>query len=54
LQKGELEIMDSIKLLDVLEENIEEVARHWIAEVKKIKERLAIKIFPMINLLCRW
>ena len=28
---------DSIKLLDVLEANIEEISRNWIAEVKKNK-----------------
>lgn len=38
--------MDSIKLLDVLEENIEEVARHWIAAVKKNKRTVSYQDIP--------
>ncbi|MGB4294889.1 MAG: hypothetical protein WBJ16_04550 [Smithellaceae bacterium] len=38
--------MDSIKLLDVLEENIEEISKNWIAEVKKNKRTVSYHDIP--------
>ncbi|MBN1473308.1 MAG: RsbRD N-terminal domain-containing protein, partial [Syntrophaceae bacterium] len=38
--------MDSIKLLDVLEENIEAISKNWIAEVKKNKRTLSYHDIP--------
>lgn len=40
-------MVESIKLLDVLEANLDEIAAHWAADVKKTKERRITGIFLM-------
>ena len=42
-------MVDSIKLLDITEQNAEEIAEHWAMEVQKIIEQLIIGISKRKN-----